>query len=303
MRPCLPRLGKAIVGLATVALVVTGCGQDTATDNGSASGKIKVVASTNVWGSVAQAVGGDAVEVTSILSDPSADPHSYEGKPADTAAMGEARLVLYNGGGYDDFFTTSLDASGTKASRIEAYQVSGKEPGANEHVWYDLPTVRKVADQLAQDLGTIAPDRKDLFAGNARTFNAGIDELIGKVEQAGKAKPGAAVVATEPVADYLVELAGLKNATPAEFAEAIEEETDPSVAAVAETTDLITGKQAVALINNAQTEIPATKQLTLTAAAAGVPVVPVTETLPEGVSGYLDWMSKQVDDLAGALKG
>ena len=305
MLPCLTRLGKAIAGLATVALVVTGCGDGTVTDSGSASGKIKVVASTNVWGSVAQAVGGDAVEVTSILSDPAADPHSYEGKPADTAAIGEAGLVLHNGGGYDDFFSTSLDASGTKAARIEAFQVSGKagEPEANEHVWYDLPTVRKVADLVAQDLGAIAPDRKELFAGNAKAFGAGIDELITKVEDAGKAKPGAAVVATEPVADYLIDLAGLKNATPAEFAEAIEEESDPSIAAVAETTDLITGKQVVALINNAQTEIPATKQLTLTAAAAGVPVVPVTETLPEGVTGYLDWMSKQVDALAGALKG
>jgi zinc/manganese transport system substrate-binding protein len=56
-----------------------------------------------------------------------------------------------------------------------------------------------------------------------------------------------------------------------------------------------------ALVNNGQTETPVTNQLDDAAKSAGVPIVQVTETLPEGVTGYLDWMTKQVDALSGAL--
>jgi zinc/manganese transport system substrate-binding protein len=107
--------------------------------------------------------------------------------------------------------------------------------------------------------------------------------------------------ATEPVAHYLLEAAGLADATPAEFSEAIEEETDPPVAAVVRTTGLITDKQVVALVNNAQTETAITDSLTDAAKTTGVPVVTVTETLPEGVTDYVEWMTKQLDALAGAL--
>ena len=66
-------------------------------------GTVPVVASTDVYGAVVQAVGGDRVTVTSLISDPAADPHSYEAPPAAAAAVARARLVVVNGGGYDEF--------------------------------------------------------------------------------------------------------------------------------------------------------------------------------------------------------
>ena len=53
--------------------------------------------------------------------------------------------------------------------------------------------------------------------------------------------------------------------------------------------------------NNAQTETPVTKALRESATKSGLPVVDVTETLPEGVTNYVDWMTRQVNALAGAL--
>ncbi|WP_156755096.1 metal ABC transporter solute-binding protein, Zn/Mn family [Actinokineospora pegani] len=321
MRPRPRRPRAALLGLAGAALLtVTACGGSQA-DSGS-DGAITVVASTNVWASVAQAVGGDAVAVSSILTDPSADPHGYEVKPADATKLEGAKVLVSNGGGYDDFFT-SLSDRVADARKIVAFDLSGKggaeehaegeehahegeehghDHGAvNEHVWYDLPTVRKVADSLATELGAVAPDRKDEFAANAKAFGDGLTALTTKAVAIGAAKPGAKVVATEPVAGYLLETAGLTDATPEAFSEAIEDETDPPAAAVAETDALVTGKQVVAVVYNGQTETPLTKQLKDKAAAAGVPVVGVTETLPEGATGYLDWMTKQVDSLAGAV--
>jgi zinc/manganese transport system substrate-binding protein len=288
MRSALP------LAIAAVALVAAGCG---GTDEAAADGKIAVVASTNVWGSVVQAVGGTDVSVQSLINNPSADPHSYADKPEDATLLTNAKLVVYNGGGYDDFFTKLVDAAGTNAKQIDAYEVAGYPEGENEHVWYDLPTVKKVADKVADELGAIDPDNKDTYAANAKTFDGKIDDLATKAA----AIPDGNVVSTEPVAHYLLDVAGMTDVTPPEFSEAIEEETDPPVVAVADTTDLISGKQVVALINNDQTETPVTNQLITTAKSAGVPVINVSETLPQGVTDYVEWMTEQVDALAGAV--
>jgi zinc/manganese transport system substrate-binding protein len=297
------RLVSIAAGLVALAAAVAGCGSSAGEQSQPAASKIAVVASTNVWGSLVQTIGGDAVTVTSIITDPSADPHSYEDKPENAAAVSGAKLVVSNGGGYDDFFTKLVDTSGTSARKIVAFDLAGKGPSGstNEHVWYDLPTVKKVADKIAEELGAVASDKKDTFTSNAKAFDGKIDELIAKVEKIGKDKPGAKVIFTEPIPEYLLETAGLANATPEEFSEAVEEETDPPAAAVAEITELVTGKQVVALINNSQTETPVTNALKEAATKAGIPVVDVTETLPQGVTSYLDWMTKQVDALATAL--
>jgi zinc/manganese transport system substrate-binding protein len=286
------------VVLAVAALALTACGGSSA--QSADSGKVKVVASTNVWGSVVEAVGGDAVDVHSIIDDPSADPHSYESKPTDITALNSAKVVVFNGGGYDDFFTQLLGENGKDAKQVEAYELSGKGD-ENEHVWYDLATVRKVADKVAEELSAAEPAKKDVFAANAKEFDTGLDALRTKVTKIGTDSPGSKVVVTEPVPHYLLKAAGVEDVTPPDFTEAIENETDVPVAALSATTDLITNKQVKALVNNTQTENNVTKQLVTKAGAAGIPVIGVTETLPEGVSGYLDWMTKQVDALSGAL--
>ena len=67
------------------------------------SGKLQIVASTNIWGDIASTVGGELVEVTSIIDSVKKDPHSYEATARDQLAVEKANLVIANGGGYDDF--------------------------------------------------------------------------------------------------------------------------------------------------------------------------------------------------------
>lgn len=289
MRRALP------LAIASVALVAAGCGGGT--DDAAADGKIAVVASTNVWGSVVEAVGGDDVSVRSLINDSKGDPHSYADKPEDATLLTEAKLVVHNGGGYDDFFTKLVDAAGADAKQVVAYDVAGLPEGENEHVWYDFATVKKVADSVATELGAIDPANKGTYTANAKAFDGKLDELATKADGI----PDGKVVATEPVAKYLLDAAGLTDATPPEFSEAVEEETDPPVAAVADTMDLVTGKQVVALINNDQTETNVTNQLGDAAKSAGVPIVNVSETLPQGVTDYVEWMTMQVDALADAV--
>ncbi|MFD1051157.1 metal ABC transporter solute-binding protein, Zn/Mn family, partial [Kibdelosporangium lantanae] len=217
-----------------------------------------------------------------LISDPAADPHAFQSSPTDAVTLKNAKLAVYNGGGYDDFFAKLVQESGQGVPTIVTFDLSGKKAGTNEHVWYDLATVKKVADKVAEQLGTAAPDKKDTFAANAKAFDAKLDGLITEAKSIGEAKPGATVVVTEPVPVYLLETAGVKDVTPEEFSEAIEEETDPPATAVAQTTDLVKNRQVAALVNNEQTETPVTKQIKDFAAAVdalGEPVSKVAEVV------------------------
>ncbi|HVW44298.1 MAG TPA: zinc ABC transporter substrate-binding protein [Amycolatopsis sp.] len=288
----------ALVPAATaLVLALTGCGGGNT--GGETGGKINVVASTDVWGSVLATVGGDNVQVTSIIHDPQADPHSYETTPQDAVAAQSAQLTLQNGGGYDDFFA-QLANQAANAKKLVAYDI-GATGDDNEHVWYDFATVRKVADEVAADLGQIRPADAQKFTQNAAAFQAKLADLEARTQQAGAAHPDSKVVATEPVAHYLLETANVTDATPEDFSKAVEDETDVPAAALAEVNALIDGKQVKAVVNNAQTVTPATQQIVAKAKAAGLPVVDVTETLPQGATDYISWMTSQVDALAGAL--
>ena len=151
---------------------------------GPAAGTIPVVASTDVYGAIVQAVGGDRVTVTSLIDDPAADPHSYEAPPAAAAAVARARLVVVNGGGYDDFAERLTPAPDAKV--IDVVALSGLTAPAdgelNEHVWYSLPTMKTLAGRIATDLGAADPAGAAAFTANADAFGTRVDELVARVD-------------------------------------------------------------------------------------------------------------------------
>jgi zinc/manganese transport system substrate-binding protein len=316
----MPFRRAAVTALAAVALAGCGSGAEAPPATPPTGDEpIPVVASTNVYGSVVEAVGGDRVSVESLIDDPAADPHSYESTPADAATVADARIVVVNGGGYDEFLTQLADASGADATVVEVAGLSGLVPEEehaegeehaedehahgefNEHFWYSLPTMQALATRLATDLAAADPEGAAEFTANAETFNGRAAELLARAEAIGAAQPGARIAVTEPVPGYLVEAAGLTDVTPPAFTEAIEEDTDPPAAVIQETLTLFQADPVRALVVNAQTETPTTDQVREAAQTAGVPVVEMTETLPEGTDDYLSWMGGQIDALAGAL--
>ena len=298
-------LAGATTALAAV-LSLAACGSGGTAAPAADDGTLTVVASTNVYGSIAQAVGGDLVTVESLITDPAADPHSYESTPADAATVAGGDIVVHNGGGYDVFMPQLLESAGGDPVVVEVAGLVTEEPDRgelNEHFWYSLPTVQALAERLAQDLGAADAANAATYTANAAAFNAAVGGLTEQARAAGAAVPGGRVAVTEPVPGYLIETTGLTDATPPEFSEAVEEDTDPPAAVVAATLALF-DPAAVdpirALIVNAQTETPTTDQVRQAAQAAGVPVVEFTETLPEGTD-YLGWMTAQIEALTTAL--
>ena len=294
---------RAAVGLAvSMGLVagVVGCSRDNAaSDHQHATAS--VVASTNVWGSVAGAVTGDHASVKSIISNPADDPHSFEVTPADAATIADASLVVYNGGGYDHWVDDVL-SSHQGVAAVNAYSLlptSAPQP-ANEHVFYDLETVKAVANQIADKLSQSDADHTNDYKANASKFADQADTIATAERAIGASHPGASVVATEPVAHYLVVNSGIVDKTPEGFTKAIEQDTDPSPADLAAVLDLIKTRQVSALVYNSQTQTEVTKQIQDAAQQASVPIVTVTETLPAGTD-YLTWQRQTVDQLASQL--
>jgi zinc/manganese transport system substrate-binding protein len=287
----------------TLAGGLTACGGDKSPGSAQAQTPT-VLASTDVWGSVAQAVAGDHAKVTSIITSASADPHSFEASPSNAADIADASLVVYNGGGYDHWVDDVLAAHPGVAS-IDAYSLLQAPPGepqpANEHVFYDLNTARAVATKIAEKLAQDDPQHAADYKSNAETFNRGADAIVQTEKAIRTSHPGAAVVATEPVAHYLLVAAGLTDKTPAGFANAVEQDTDPAPVDVAAMLDLITSRQVGAVVFNEQTVTEVTKQVQAAAQSAGIPVVGVTETLPAG-KDYLSWQRDTADRLTAALQ-
>ncbi|TQK18149.1 zinc/manganese transport system substrate-binding protein [Microbacterium sp. SLBN-154] len=123
---------------AASALALAGCATPTGSTSTSAETEpagdaLLVVASTNVYGHIAEQLGGDAIEVTSIVTSAAQDPHSYEPSAQDTLAISNADLIVENGGGYDSFVDALIESSGSDAHVITAVEFSHDYPGAQEH--------------------------------------------------------------------------------------------------------------------------------------------------------------------------
>ena len=297
------KLSIAVILLA--ALLLAGCASSVSPSTAS-SGKIDVVASTNVWGDIASTVGGNDVSVISFIDDPSKDPHEYEANGQNQLAIAHAAVVIENGGGYDDFVDTMLKASPSKAVVLNAVKISGLSASAggdlNEHVWYDFPTVDRVIDRVEAAFSQARPTEASTFSANAAKLKAQIGLLSAKESNLKSRYAGVGVAITEPVPLYMLNAIGLDNKTSSEFSKAIEDGTDASPGVLAQTLDLYNSHAVKLLAYNEQTTGAQTQAVLKAAKSNGIAVVPVTETLPSGKT-YLSWMSDNLEAITAALAG
>lgn len=319
------------LALASVsALVLAGCSATPAADAGGGDGVIQVVASTNVYGSLAEQIGGDRVDVTSIITSASQDPHSYEASARDRLTVQDAELVIENGGGYDSFIDTLIgesdvhvftaasfshdypgnegheDAESDEHAEEDHAEEEGHEghdhiEGFNEHVWFDPHTMIHVVEGIAAEFSEIDPDGEADFTAAAAEIVSDLEGFEAELESIGAEAGSASVFVTEPLPGYIAAAAGLTDVTPEGFAEAVEEGADVAPATLLAALDVIEGGEVKALLTNAQTGGAETQRVEEAAGAAGIPVVAFTELLEDG-SSYSEWMRDAIQDLAAALQ-
>jgi len=292
------RTGRLHGFLVVCGLFVVG---GAAVTEAQASRVINVVAAENFYGNIVQQIGGDAVRVTSVMSDPNVDPHEYESNVEDAKAIAEADLVIENSGGYDDWMDKLLSAS-PKDSRVvlKGFDLAVKKLPDNEHVWYNVDNAQAIALGVSRSLQKLLPQSAALFAKNDRAFQESLGPIRQKMAQISARYSETPVGLTETIYLYQALPMGLKVLTPFEFQKAIAEGNDPPADTVVETENQIKQGKVKILIYNEQTISPITTKAQADAKAANVPIVGVTETMPPGET-YQTWMLRQLDELRSAL--
>ncbi len=286
------------------AVAVPGLALGPGSGAGAATGGIvHVVAAENFWGNITSQLGGRDVEVTSLVTNPNADPHLFETDAADAADLAQAHVVIENGAGYDTWMNALLSADSGNARVVNAatvLHVTGSDP--NPHLWYDIPRVSTVAAAITAALVKAAPGDAATFRTNLTAFDASLAPLDATLATIKARFHNVSVAYTERVPGYALAAADLDVKTPPGFARAIEDGVDPGPADTLAMQRLLTDHDINVLLYNVQTVTPVTTQIRALARQHGIPVVGVSETMPAGVATYQQWQQSQLTNLLHALE-
>src|SRR5690242_6733984 len=170
--PCVGRNRMRAAGWVVVTTLLLGIA------TASHAAPVRIVAAENFYGDIARQVGGDAVTVESILTNPDQDPHQFEASASIARKIADAQIVVFNGLGYDAWVAKLLAASrSAKREVIEAGKLAGRRDGDNPHVWYDVRAVTLLVETLTQRLTTLDPTHKEAYAARAASVQRDLKAL------------------------------------------------------------------------------------------------------------------------------
>jgi zinc/manganese transport system substrate-binding protein len=263
---------------------------------------LQVVAGQNFWGSIAMQLGGSKANVQSVVTDPNADPHEYESNTNDARAVADARLVILNGAGYDNWANKLLAANpSSHRTVLVAADLVGKKAGDNPHFWYNPDYVIRMADQITADYKSIDSGDSAYFDQQRAAFTTALKPYTQRLAEIKTKFTGVSVGATESIFVYMADYLGLNLISPPEFMNAVAEGNDPPASAVINFQNQITSKQVRVLVYNVQTATAVTTNVKHLAALADIPIVGVSETLQPETATFQDWQLSQLLALQNAL--
>ena len=289
----------AIAALASVGMLasVAACGRGQLTSE--KSGTIEVVASVNQWGTVAKTLGGDNVNVTSIINSTNVDAHDYEPTTSDIAKLQKAQVIIVNGAGYDAWAVKA--AQSAKATVVNAAEVGGVKDGDNPHVWFSADVRKAMAQAITDAYAKADSAKKSDFDKLNDQWMTEEGNVEGKIAEVKQKSDGLAYAATESVASYLAEDMGLADATPSGYAQATANESEPTPTDIKQFTDALKAGEIKLLVVNTQEESELTGKITNAAKSANVPMVNLTEQMPEQYDSLTAWMESLVDAFSKAI--
>lgn len=261
---------------------------------------IKILAAENFYGDVAKQIGGNLVEVTSVLSNPNQDPHLFEASPSIARQVADAQMVIYSGLGYDRWMEQLISASpSAKRDIIIAADPAKFKDGDNPHIWYDVDVMRRVAGMVTEKLVALDGEHAASYQKNNDEFSKSLDDLSSKIAEVAQKHRGVNVAATEPVFGYVLGAMGLE-VKEASFQRAVMNNAEPSISDVSAFEADLKGNKVNLLIYNSQATDPLADRMKDLANANKVPVVGVTETMPGGKS-YQQWVRDEISAVQAAL--
>ncbi len=298
----------AVLVIAT-AVAATAVGtyyasQTTSTSSGSSS-QIRIVAAENFWGSLASQLGGTQVNVLSIVSDPNADPHQYEGNSQDAQAIANAQFVIVNGGGYDTWALQLIAASNTANQIVlNVQELINQSTDANPHFWYSPYYVNDTISRMYKDLVSIDPADTAYFQKQYAALNMSLwQSYMSREVEIKRQYAGDPVAATEDIFVYMANARNLNLVYASGFLLAVAEGNDPWAQDVVTFLQLLQGGNSTVhvLVYNQQTVTPLTQNIKSLAAQNNIPTVGLTETIQPPDTTFQFWMGAELVALQNAL--
>ena len=171
----LVRAGRAAplaASLSALVLLAAGCG-----GGGDGDGRVATVATTTQVADFVREVGGERVEVTQLLA-PNSDPHDYEPRPSDVAAVADAELIFASGDGLDEWIAEVASDAGADAAIVDLGAATpirlpgeGEEgSAADPHWWHDPRNAEAAVRRIESALLAAAPRSAAAFRRNAAAY-------------------------------------------------------------------------------------------------------------------------------------
>lgn len=209
--------------------------------------KVKVIASFSILGDMVKNLGGQRVEVTTLVG-PNGDAHVYEPTPADARAVSEANLVVVNGLGLEGWMDRLIKTSGYRGPVVVASQgIKPREMTAEEeeehehgarhghkidpHAWQNLANGQIYVANIAKGLGSVDPKGAPVYEANADAYKAKLADLDKwvKTEFSGIPKEKRRMITSHDAFGYLGAAYGVTIFSPM----GVSTESEPSAGGVA----------------------------------------------------------------------
>jgi ABC-type Zn uptake system ZnuABC Zn-binding protein ZnuA len=211
------RFSPASIALAAAVVFAAACsGDGRASEQGSVAGRLPVVTTTTQLTDFARVVGGNHVDVYGILK-PNLDAHDFEPSPGDIAKLAQAKVIIKNGVGLEEWFDSTIANAGSKARVVEAAsgvtlrRAEGEHEGEEDpHIWQDPRNVKVMVHNIAVALAAADPAHRADYEANEAAYAAELDRLDAEIaaEIAGLANKK--IVTNHDAFHYYVDRYGLE---------------------------------------------------------------------------------------------
>jgi len=272
--------------------------------------KIKVVATFSILADLVKNVGGDRIEVASLVG-PGGDAHVYSPTPADAKTLAAATVVFANGLGFEGWIERLIKASGTKAVQVVASkgikqrQMEDEEhPGKKQtdpHAWQSVPNAKIYVANIRDALIKADPAGKSAYEANARAYSAKLDAVEREVREAVAKIPAdrRKIITSHDAFGYFQAAYGIAFVAP----QGVSTESEPSAADVAKIITQIRREKIPAVFLENITDSRLLKRIAEESGAkiGGTLYSDALTDAKGDAPTYLDMMRHNVRQLAAAL--
>lgn len=263
---------------------------------------IHVVAAESSYGSMVKSIGGEHVDVVSLLDSPDVNPHQFKGNPEIGRKLQDADLVVANGLGFDGWIEPLLAGTSKPGRQIVRASEAGSAlvmADQNEHLFYSPRIMLATASRVTRALAQIDPNHKSDFEAGLQKFQDQLLPIYAQVQTLIASHPNLTVTATVPVYAYMIQLLGYRNLYH-DIQFASKDNSEPSAQQVKQFTQGLQQHKVSLLIYNEQVHNRLTDSEVRMAKDAGIPTVGVS-AIPLHGEDYAQWQVTQLKAIKNAL--